>query len=243
MKFKSLKIIAMSMVLVFAMPMSAFATPIGLTNSTKSVTTDTLDKVNGTDYFADEDTNVWQDGSISEEVRVTVSKASEFEITIPKEVVLDGSTGTADYKVKAKGDIAGDQKITVTPDASFALSEVGGKADVTATVTQPDTEYVYTDLQGEGTEYDGNISATLTAGEWSGKFNFNIEFKAQKLPAKVAFNDMSWADIATVSEAGEAVNYFAVGDEKELQIGSETYHVQILDFDHDNKSDGTGKAV
>ena len=32
------------------------------------------------------------------------------------------------------------------------------------------TEYVYTDLQGDGTEYDGSISATLTAGEWSGKY-------------------------------------------------------------------------
>ena len=53
---------------------------------------------------------------------------------------------------------------------------------------------------------------------------------------------MSWADIATVSEAGKASEYFAVGDEKELTIGSETYHVQILGFDHDEKSDGTGKA-
>ena len=178
MKFKSLKITTMSMALMLAMPMNAFATPINLSNSSESVTTDTLDKANGTDYFADEDTNVWQDGSITEETRVTVQRTSEFEITIPKEVVLDGSTGTATYKVKAKGDIAGDQKITVTPDANFVLSEAGGKANVTATVTQPDTEYDYVKLQGDGTEYDGNISATLTAGEWSGKFNFNIEFKA-----------------------------------------------------------------
>ena len=62
------------------------------------------------------------------------------------------------------------------------------------------------------------------------------------LPTKDTFNNMSWADIATVSEAGKAPEYFNVGDEKELQIGSETYHVQILGFDHDDKSDGSGKA-
>ena len=180
MKFKSLKIIAISMALMLAMPINIFATPINSNNSIESVATDTLDKANGTDYFTDETTNVWQDGSITEEARVTISRISQFEITIPKEVVLDGSTGTADYKVKAKGDIAGDQKITVIPDANFVLSEAGGKANVTATVTQPDTEYTYTDLQGDGTEYDGNVSATLTAGEWSGKFNFNIEFKKGK---------------------------------------------------------------
>ena len=76
-------------------------------------------------------------------------------------------------------------------------------------------------------------------------FYFNIKFKGNSsptLPAKAAFNDMSWADIATVSEAGKAPEYFNVGDEKELTIGSETYHVQILGFAHDDKSDGTGKA-
>ena len=118
MKNKFLKIAAMSMALMLAMPMNAFAahtitgyecpecnsefgtsseviqhiddvhtnsstgTNIGLSNSIESVVTDTLDKTTGTDYFADEDTNVWQDGSISEEVRVTVNKASEFEITM-----------------------------------------------------------------------------------------------------------------------------------------------------------------
>ena len=238
MKFKSLKIIAMSMALMLAMPINVFATPINLSNSTESVATDTLDKINGTDYFADETTNNWQDGSITEEARVTVSRTSEFEITIPKEVVLNGSTGTTTYKVKAKGDIAGDQKITVTPDANFILSEAGGKANVTATVTQPDIEYDYVKLQGDGTEYNGNISATLSAGEWSGKFNFNIEFLAKTK----TFNDYTWAEIAAISESGNAASTFSVGDEKELQIGDETYHVQILGFNHDDKSDGTGKA-
>ena len=62
------------------------------------------------------------------------------------------------------------------------------------------------------------------------------------LPVKQSFADTSWSDINIISESGLASNYFNVGDEKELQIGSETYHVQILGFDHDDKSDGSGKS-
>ena len=161
---KSLKVIAMSMALVFTMPINAFATPINLSNSSESVTTDTLDKINGTDYFADEDTNVWQNGSITEETRITVSKASEFEITIPKEIVLNGNTSSADYIINAKGDIAGDQILTIVPDSTFKMSEAGGKADITANITQSNTYYKYQDLLNDGTNYNGRIEAPLTAG-------------------------------------------------------------------------------
>lgn len=276
-KHKIKRFIAMTMAAMMTLSSNAFATEINLENSSANVSKHgTVTKDSGSDTFNDETTNVWQDGTITEEVRVNVDVASSFTITIPKEIVLDGNTGKANYVVNAKGDIAGDQKITVTPDASFTLSETGGKANVTATVTQANTEYDYTKLQGDGTEYDGNISATLTAGEWSGKFNFNIELKAENCEhsyigtltkeatetengkmiytcskcGKVdrvesvapSFATMSWSAISNISEAGNAASTFSVGDEKELQIGDETYHVQILGFNHDDKSDGTGKA-
>ena len=77
-KFKRFLTITMAFSMVLST--NAFATPINLRNSTESVATDTLDKANGTDYFADEDTNVWQDGSITEETRVTVQRTSNFEV-------------------------------------------------------------------------------------------------------------------------------------------------------------------
>ena len=81
---------------------------------------------------------------------------------------------------------------------------------------------------------------TYTCSRCSDTYTEPIPMKY--LPTKDTFNNMSWVDIATVSEAGKAPEYFSVGDEKELQIGSETYHVQILGFNHDDKSDGSGKA-
>ena len=57
-----------------------------------------------------------------------------------------------------------------------------------------------------------------------------------------SFATMSWTAISNVSKKGNAASTFSIGDEKELRIGSETYHVQILGFNHDNLSDGSWKA-
>lgn len=51
--------------------------------------------------------------------------------------------------------------------------------------------------------------------------------------------DFTWDEIAEISEAGLAQDYFSIGDEKTLTgIGV----VQILGFNHDNLSNGLGKA-
>ena len=109
---------------------------------------------------------------------------SEFKVTIPKHIVLDGVTKTGAYTVSVTGDIAGDEYISVIPDATFAMTQ-SGKADVTATVSQAVNKFRgdnYTsDLLTDGTEVlmatgaTGAIDAQdLTAGAWNGNFNFAI---------------------------------------------------------------------
>lgn len=56
------------------------STAIDLQNSVELVSYDTLDKINGTNYFNDETTNEWTDGQIVEEVRVRVDVESVFTI-------------------------------------------------------------------------------------------------------------------------------------------------------------------
>ena len=58
----------------------------------------------------------------------------------------------------------------------------------------------------------------------------------------VTFNEISWHKINMISEQGLAEDYFNIRDIKEFKVGDEIYHVQILGFNHDNKSDGSGKA-
>ena len=254
-KKKITKVLAISMAFSMIFSSNAFATPIDLVNSTEGVTTDTLTKTEGTDHFADEDTNVWNNGEIVEETRVSVTLDSEFIVTIPKDVILDGETGEAEYTVNAKGDIAGDQVLSVVPDNEFVLNENGGKNTI-ATVTQNNTEYTYIEMQDEGTNYPGSVKATLTAGEWAGKFVFNITFNKSGFP-KIGdiLENYSWDDIAAISEAGLAEEYFNIGDEKKITLNStsttgvntladegETYTLQIIGFNHDNLTDGSGKA-
>ena len=59
----------------------------------------------------------------------------------------------------------------------------------------------------------------------------------------VTFADMTWARIGEVSEAGQASNYFSIGDTRTEKLGSiGTVEMMIIGFNHDDKADGSGKA-
>lgn len=60
---------------------------------------------------------------------------------------------------------------------------------------------------------------------------------------KPTFANSDWATIAEVSENGQAQSYFSVGDEKTIQLTTgEQITLVILGFNHDDLSDGSGKA-
>lgn len=59
---------------------------------------------------------------------------------------------------------------------------------------------------------------------------------------RITFANGSWAQIAGISESGQAAEYFAVGDTKEITWGGNTYTCVILGLDHDDLADGSGKA-
>ena len=67
--------------------------------------------------------------------------------------------------------------------------------------------------------------------------------QAVTLTELLDFGSMAWADIAEISESGKANEYFAVGDEKTISLTTdEQVTLVILGFDHDDLSDGSGKA-
>ena len=108
----------------------------------------------------------------TQNVSVDASVASEFSVSVPKTIQLDGSRKTAAYKVTCNGDFPANKKVTVTPAANVTLSSVN-KDNVVAIISQDKTEWRYDD-SAEGT---GTITAEgLTAGIWEGIFNFNIAF-------------------------------------------------------------------
>ena len=123
---------------------------------------------------------------------------SEYTVTLPKTIKLDPTDKNSDYSVNVKGDIAGTDMINVVPDSSFAMS-TDGKDSVTATVTQAKTSFNYTEVSangGDGTTTTGSVvAAGLTAGEWNGTFNFNVEMKTQPGLYKADGSIVSWQQL------------------------------------------------
>ena len=152
---------------------------------------------------------------------VTVNIGSKFTVTIPKKITLSGADGVSAYNVTAKGSIGALECIEVVPDEDFNLKSAG-KADVLTTVTQTKTSFDYADACKEengvqvGTTAEGSVTAgKLSAGIWSGKFNFNISLKDKQTGSliKVEAKNESGEDLkATASEI--------VGTEKDELLNS-----------------------
>ena len=137
---------------------------------------------------------------------VTVNIGSGFTVKIPKKITLSGADGTSPYNVTVEGDIGASEIIKVKPDKDFNLKS-SGKTDVTSTVTQSKTSFDYEDASKKdvsnvrvGTTTQGSVTAQgLSAGNWSGKFNFNISLE-EKLEA--GLYDKNGVMLASWDEAG-----------------------------------------
>ena len=111
-------------------------------------------------------------------VNVYVTQASTFSVIIPKTIILSGETKNGTYQILVKGDIGGLDSISVTPDNLLALKQYG-KDDILANVTQEKTTFNYNDGMTSETPTTTNgtiVAPNMTAGSWSGSFNFNIKF-------------------------------------------------------------------
>ena len=63
-----------------------------------------------------------------------------------------------------------------------------------------------------------------------------------ELPPNPILANNDWATIARVAEAGKAQDYWNIGDTINIQVGDELLEFAIMDFNHDDKSDSSGKA-
>ena len=124
----------------------------------------------------------------SKDVEVTYNKSASYFVTIPKTITLD-SNKESTYNVKVEGDIPSDKNVYVAPeDAISQTNEIDfymhdqstkhPKADVAAIVTQNKDTWDFEDVANGYEETTNKISASqLTAGNWKGTFNFNINLK------------------------------------------------------------------
>lgn len=81
------------------------------------------------------------------------------------------------------------------------------------------------------------LDGTTPVHDWATKSDIDAMFTYP------TFANATWAEIADISEAGLASAVFNVGDEKTISLSTgEQVTLVILGFNHDDLSDGSGKA-
>ena len=167
----------------------------------------------------------WSGGTTSAKtVSWSIGKATGSLSLSKSSVTLNSSAKSATVTVTR----AGDGVISaVSNDTSVATVSVSGTTLTINSVNDTSGEATITVSVAAGTNHTAPSSKTITVS-------------AEFMPAKEALNDMTWADISTVSAAGQAANYWAVGDRKAVAVSgtvgqqsiSGTYYVYILGFAH-----------
>lgn len=67
----------------------------------------------------------------------------------------------------------------------------------------------------------------------------NVKLRA---PNFSLLEEVPWAQIARVAENNTASQYFYIGESKNILVNNCLHKVRIIDFNHDDLADGTGKA-
>lgn len=106
---------------------------------------------------------------------------ADFSVRIPKQIVLDGNTGKADYQITVNGTFYYNDTLTVEPESSLILTDRSSISTMQAKVNQIKTGFTKEDNVSKGCNTKGSIQTnkTLFPGSWSGAFNFDIKFKMQ----------------------------------------------------------------
>lgn len=164
----------------------------------------------------------WSDGTITEKtVAWSIAKAAGSLSLSESSVTLDATTKSTTVTATR----AGDGVISaVSNNTSVATVSVSGNVLTINSVNDTSGDATITVSVAEGTNYLAPSSKTVSV-------------TAKFIPS---LNDASWADISTVAAAGQAANYWAVGDRKGVAINGTigtlsvngTYYVYILGFAH-----------
>ncbi len=158
MKTKLTNFLSFGLVLstILSNDISSFAYDIPVDNQDSSIETIEYQSTNDNDFDA---TNIF------------AQLSSIYKVTIPKTIVLNGIEKKANYLVKAEGDIAGYETLSIVPDDNFELHSTN-KNSVLSTINQDKTAWHFDDFNIDA---NGSINANdITAGKWTGAFNFNI---------------------------------------------------------------------
>lgn len=185
--------------------------------------------------FTPKDDYMWSDSmTTAKSVSWKIDKATGSLSLSKTSITLNSTTKSTTFTVTR----AGDGKITVeSDDTTVATVSLSGTTVTVNSVNEKTGTAIITVKVAEGTNHTAPVNKTCSV---------SCEF----LPAiGTALNDISWADIKRISDAGLAANYFAAGDRKAVTlsgtVGSQslsgTYYCYIIGIDHNSSKEGTNR--
>ena len=170
------------------------------------------------------------------EVKYLLDNASGTSGLVPNKLsLLAAAAGTLLWK--ATNTIIENQTVCKVGKIVFRYS-----AD-SAPVTPNDGTLLF-----ETTDLSGTHDYTLDDGVYISGFVYSSQGVLNDTPVTAqtvsfeSFAKDTWETIKTCSESGMAEQFYAVGDEKTVSINGTDYIVTIMDFNHDDLADGSGKA-
>lgn len=98
--------------------------------------------------------------------------------------------------------------------------------------------FLYTIVNDDGSNYNGSAD-----GLYGVAFGFCMGTAKSMPDVGTALKDCSWQQVANVANAGKGDYYWNVGDTKDMTLSNgEVVTMQVYDFNHDDKSNGSGKT-
>ena len=205
------------------------------TKMTLSVTAQTNAGTYSASFTPNED-YCWSDGTITaKNVNWTINKATGSLSINPTTLTLNSDAKSGSIIVTRSGDGAITAQSSDTSVATVSVS--GNKVNVSSVNDKTGTATI-TIKVAAGTNYTAPANKTCAV---------SCEF----LPAiGTPLNDISWADIKRISDAGLAANYFAAGNRKEvnlngtcskLNFSNQKYYCYIIGINHNSSREGSNR--
>ena len=166
----------------------------------------------------------WADGStLSQSVNWTIGKANGSVLLSPASLTLNAEAMTGTVTVTK----AGDGELTARSDneAVAVVSLSGDKVTVTA--------------KGDGA---ANVTVYAKEGKNHRAAEASCPVTVQLSAYDPVFANNTWEDIIDACQKNKVPDTWVPGDAKEMQVLGRTVSVQIIGKNHDEYTDGSGKA-
>lgn len=166
----------------------------------------------------------WADGSTgAQAVNWTIGKAAGAVTLSPSSLTLNADTMTGQITITRKGDgsisAVSDSEAVASVHVSGNVATVTAKADGAATVTV----YAYEGKNHLAAEASCPVTVQLSTYD-------------------PVFANNTWEDIIDACQKNKVPDTWVPGDAKEMQVLGKTVSVQIIGKNHDEYTDGSGKA-